>query len=32
MTNTIGGVDAPVAGPVQTGQEHDVTTADEVRE
>ncbi|SCC41216.1 Transposase, Mutator family [Gordonia sp. v-85] len=32
MTDTIGGVDAPVAGPVQTGQEHDVTTADAVRE
>ena len=24
MTDTIGGVDAPVAGPVQTGQEHDL--------
>ncbi|MCX2967122.1 MULTISPECIES: IS256 family transposase [Gordonia] len=32
MTDTIGGVDAPVAGPVQTGQEHDVTTAEAVRE
>ena len=33
MTNdAIDGVDAPVAGPVQTGQEHDVTTADAVRE
>ncbi|UPW14376.1 IS256 family transposase [Gordonia amicalis] len=32
MTDTIGGVDAPVAGPVQPGQEHDVTTADAVRE
>ncbi|KSU56659.1 IS256 family transposase [Gordonia sp. IITR100] len=32
MTDTIGGVDAPVAGPVQTGREHDVTTADAVRE
>ena len=32
MTDTIGGVDAPVAGPVRTGQEHDVTAADAVRE
>ena len=32
MTDTVEGVDALVAGPVETGQEHDVTTADAVRE